>query len=307
MEKRVIVIAGPTCSGKTSLGLQLAQKLKTEIVSADSRQIYKHLTIGTAKPTKEEQQQVKHHFVDLLNPAEEYNASKFEIDGLKVLDNIHTKNKIPIVVGGSGLYLKALIEGIFNAVDTDENYRNELLELRKEKGNEFLYDLLVKSDPQSAEKMLPSNWKRVIRALEVYKLSGKPIRKLQAGYKRKDDYNFLQFALSWERSQLYKNIENRVDEMIESGLVQEVREILARGYSTQLNSLNTVGYKEIIEHLNGKISLERAVELIKRNTRRYAKRQLTWFRKDQNIKWFEVNSAEDVSNIPDMIITDLGL
>lgn len=307
MEKRVIVIAGPTCSGKTSLGSQLAQKLNTEIVSADSRQIYKHLTIGTAKPTKEELRKVKHHFIDLLEPNEEYNASKFEIDGLKILNEIHSKNKIPIVVGGSGLYLKALVEGIFNAVDTDENYRQELLEIRKEKGNEFLYNLLVKSDPISAEKMLPSNWKRVIRALEVYKLSGKPIDQLQAGYKRKDDYKFLQFGLSWERSQLYKNIENRVDEMIENGLVQEVREILERAYSPQINSLNTVGYKEIIEHLDGKIFLERAVELIKRNTRRYAKRQLTWFRKDKNIKWFEVNSGTDLSNISDAIINDLGL
>ncbi len=306
MEKRVIVIAGPTCSGKTSLGLQLAKKLNTEIVSADSRQIYKHLTIGTAKPTKEELQKVKHHFINLLEPNEEYNASRFEIDGLKVLDEIHQKKKIPILVGGSGLYLKALVEGIFNAVDTDEKYRQELLEIRKEKGNEFLYELLVKSDPISAEKMLPSNWKRVIRALEVYKLSGKPIGKLQVGYKRKDDYNFLQFGLSWERSRLYKSIENRVDEMIENGLVNEVREILERGYSPQLNSLNTVGYKEIIEHLDGKISIERAVELIKRNTRRYAKRQLTWFRKDQNIKWFEVDSGADLSGISDKIINDLG-
>ena len=307
MEKRVIVIAGPTCSGKTSLGLQLAKKLNTEIVSTDSRQIYKHLTIGTAKPTKEELQKVKHHFIDSLEPNEEYNASKFEIDGLKVLNEIHSKNKFPIVVGGSGLYLKALVEGIFNAVDTDEKYRQELLEIRKEKGNKFLYDLLVKSDPISAEKMLPSNWKRVIRALEVYKLSGKPINQLHAGYKRKDDYKFLQYGLSWERSQLYKNIESRVDAMIENGLVQEVREILKRGFSPKLNSLNTVGYKEIIEHIDGQISLERAVELIKRNTRRYAKRQLTWFRKDQNINWFEVNSATDLYNISNIIITDLSL
>ena len=306
MEKLAIVIVGPTCSGKTSLAINLALKLQTEVISADSRQIYKHLTIGTAKPDKQDLEKVKHHFIDQLNPEVDFNASIFENESLQIIKSLHRQNKVPIIAGGSGLYIKALVDGIFDTVDTDDEYRAELLKLKNEFGNEHLYDLLKEVDPKSADTMLPQNWKRVMRALEVHKSAGKPIWEVQSDHKRKVEINFLQFGLNWNREILYENIELRVDSMIEKGLVEEVKSIISN-YNSSLNSLNTVGYKEIIECLENKISLERAVELIKRNTRRYAKRQMTWFRKDDRIKWFNINSSDDLKEIENSIFKQFKL
>ena len=304
MEKLALVIIGPTCSGKTSLALNLAKKLNSEIISADSRQIYKYLDIGTAKPTLEELNSIKHHFIDILDPSAEFNASMFEIEALKIMTELHSQNKIPIIAGGSGLYVKALIDGIFDSIDSDDDYRIELLEFKNKFGNEYLYEELKKIDPVSAEKMLPQNWKRVIRALEVYKISGEPIWKLQSSHQREVNVNFLQYGLNWEREILYKNIETRVDKMIEDGLIDEVSKLINK-YDKSLNSLNTVGYKEIIEFLENKISKERAVELIKRNTRRYAKRQLTWFRKDERIKWIDISSLSEIDKVSSEIIKQI--
>ncbi len=303
---KVIVIIGPTCSGKTDLAISLGGKIPSEIISADSRQVYKYLTIGTAKPTEKELQKVKHHFVDFLNPDENYNVSKFEKDVLKQIGQIVDNKRTPIIVGGSGLYIRAIVDGIFDVVDTDEKYRMELMNYRKKFGNEFLYEELKKVDPESAKNLIPQNWKRIIRALEVYKLAGKPIWKLQQEYKRETNLQFFQYGLNWERKILYKNIELRVDKMIKSGLVDEVKNILKLGYSKDINALNTVGYKEIIEYLEGKTTLERAIELIKRNTRRYAKRQLTWFRKDKRIKWFDINKKNDLKKIAVSIAADIS-
>ncbi len=301
----VIVIVGPTCSGKTNLSLKLSQLIPSEIISADSRQIYKFLDIGTAKPSIEQLQKVSHHLIDILDPSKNYDVSIFEKDVLKVIEKIFIKNKTPIVVGGSGLYIKALIDGIFDTADNDEEYRKELHQKRKEFGNEFLYDELKKVDSLSASKMLPQNWKRVIRALEVYHKTGEPIWKhhqKQSSSKEKK-YLFKQFGLNWERKILYENIDRRVDEMIENGFVDEVKNILEMGYDKNLNSLNTVGYKEIIHHLDGIISLERAIELIKRNTRHYAKRQMTWFRNDKRIHWFDLQNEKDLELIPQKILS----
>ena len=303
---KVIVIVGPTCSGKTDLAISLGGKIPSEIISADSRQVYKYLTIGTAKPTEKELQKVKHHFVDFLNPDENYNVSKFEKDVLKQIGQIIDNKRTPIIVGGSGLYIRAIVDGIFDVVDTDEKYRMELMNYRKKFGNEFLYEELKKVDPESAKNLIPQNWKRIIRALEVYKLAGKPIWKLQQEYKRETNLQFFQYGLNWERKILYKNIELRVDKMIKSGLVDEVKNILKLGYSKDINALNTVGYKEIIEYVEGKTTLERAIELIKRNTRRYAKRQLTWFRKDKRIKWFDINKKNDLKKIAESIAADIS-
>ncbi len=306
MEKLVFVIVGPTCSGKTSLAIKLAQKLNSEIISADSRQIYKHLNIGTAKPTLHERKLITHHFIDMLDPTEDFNASLFEMDSLKIIQNLFVENKIPICAGGSGLYIRALVYGIFDSIDNDVEYRNELHSLKEKFGNEYLYDLLKKVDPESASKMLPQNWKRIMRALEVFNLSGKPIWKIQQEHKRETEINFLQFGLNWKREVLYENIENRVDKMIDEGLVEEVSGLINK-YDKNLNSLNTVGYKEIIEFLENKISLERAVELIKRNTRRYAKRQMTWFRKDENIEWIDINTSEEIDSISNKILKKINI
>ncbi len=302
MERSVIVIVGPTCSGKTNLAIKLAQHYNSEIISADSRQFYKYLDIGTAKPTDRQLKKVKHHFINFLEPDEEYNVSKFEMDAEKIINAQLEENKIPIVAGGSGLYIKALVDGIFDAADRDEDYRNELNQIRKEFGNEYLYNKLKKVDPVSAAKMLPQNWKRVMRALEVFHSTGKPIWQHHQKQKEKMEFNFHQFSLMWDREILYQNINQRVDDMIEKGLTEEVENILALGYSKNLNSLNTVGYKEIIQYMGGEISIERAIELIKRNTRHYAKRQMTWFNKDNRIEWFNINNIDEIEKICKNII-----
>ncbi len=302
MERKVIVIVGPTCSGKTQVGISLADKLHTEIISADSRQIFKYLNIGTAKPTEDELSRIKHHFINLLEPDDEYNVSKFEIDALKVIHDLHSKGKIPVVAGGSGLYVRALVDGLFDSVDSDTEYRELLHEQRERFGNKFLYDELKKVDPESTFKMLPQNWKRVMRALEVFHLTGQPISKFQVDYKRQIDLEFSLYGLNWKREELYTKIEQRVNAMIESGLVDEVKNILSCGFPKNINALNTVGYKEIISYLGDEITLDRAIELIKRNTRRYAKRQMTWFRKVKEINWLACNDNTTPEEIVSLIL-----
>lgn len=302
MERKVIVIVGPTCSGKTKVGISLAEKLHTEIISADSRQIFKYLNIGTAKPSENELAKNKHHFINLLEPDEDYNVSRFESDSLKIVNNLLKNGMIPLVVGGSGLYVKALVEGIFDSVDSDDEYREKLHEQREKFGNEFLYEKLKKIDAEGASRMLPQNWKRVMRALEVFHLTGQPISNFQTDYKRQIDVEFILYGLNWDREKLYSNIEHRVDEMIENGLVDEVENILALGFSKDINALNTVGYKEIISYLRDEITMDRAVELIKRNTRRFAKRQMTWFRKTKEINWLACNDTTTPDEIVSMIL-----
>lgn len=304
--EEVIVIVGPTCSGKTYLSLRLAEILKSEIISADSRQIYKYLNIGTAKPSSDQVKKIKHHFIDELMPDDDFNASKFAERTKIILEGLIIQNKIPVVVGGSGLYIKALIDGISESADTDNELRAEFLELRKKFGNNYLYEELKKVDDVSAAKMLPQNWKRVIRALEVLKLSGKPIWQHHDNQTRSKKFNYRQIGLLWDRKILYQNIEERVDQMIGSGLVDEVESILKSGYSKDLNSLNTVGYKEIIQYLDDEISLDRAVELIKRNTRRYAKRQMTWFNADKRINWSNINSVNDLDLLAEKIAKEIN-
>ncbi len=297
MGQRVIVIIGPTCSGKSYLGLKLAQLLNGEIISADSRQIYKLLSIGTAKPSATDLRIVKHHFIDILNPDEGYDANKFSVQAEKVINEIQEKNKTAVVIGGSGLYIKALIDGIIESADKDEDLREILLSKKEKYGVEFLYNELKKVDPVSSEKMLPQNWKRVIRALEVYHLTGKPIWQHHINQNKIPKFNFYQIGLNWDREVLYRRIEERVDELIEDGLIEEVKSILEDGYNKNLNSLNTVGYKEIISFLENEITLDRTIELIKRNTRHYAKRQLTWFKADERINWFNISSLKDIDNL----------
>lgn len=302
MERTVIVIPGPTCSGKSSLGFLLAKKLNSEIISADSRQIYKYLNIGTAKPDAKILSEIKHHFVDELEPTELFNVSKFEKSSLEIFEKLFLINRIPIVVGGSGLYIRALVDGLFEIDGNDEEFRKHLSELRKNYGNEFLYEKLISIDPDAAAKMLPQNWQRVMRALEVHHLTGRRISDLHKEYEREVNINYFQFGLDWERNILYERINNRVDEMIKNGLIDEVKLILAKGYTKELNALNTVGYKEIISFLNNELTFERAVELIKRNTRHFAKRQLTWFRADKRIHWFKIDSENQLNEISNSII-----
>ena len=306
MEKRVIIIVGPTCSGKTILGIKLAGLLNTEIISADSRQFYKKLNIGTAKPSEEELIKVKHHFIDTLNPDDEYNVSKYSEESEKIIDDLLERKKIPLVVGGSGLYIKTLIDGIVETADKDDEYRKKLLEIKSNEGIKKLYETLQEVDPVSASNMLPQNWKRVMRALEVRHITGIPIWEHHQNQEKKNKYQFWQYGLNWQRELLYSNIDKRVDEMINNGLVEEVKKLLGEGFSDKLNALNTVGYKEIISHLKKEINLDKAIELIKRNTRRYAKRQLTWFRKDDRIKWYDIKDFSELDQISEKIIRSLN-
>lgn len=306
MGQLVIVIVGPTCSGKSSLSFQLANELNTEIISADSRQVFKHIDVGTAKPGKMELRKIPHSFVDLIELDENYDVSLYEKQALEKIDNLLNVNKLPIVTGGSGLYIKALVDGIVD-LPADDSLRDELSTKKEKFGADSLYKELLKVDPPSARTMLPQNWKRVIRALEVFYLTGKSITDFHTEQIRdREGYNFLQFGLNWERELLYKRIEIRVDEMISNGLVKEVESILYQGYSKTLNSLNSVGYKEIIAYIKNEISLETAISLIKRNTRRYAKRQLTWFRKDKRIHWFDVKNELDLVKIKNEILTQMS-
>jgi tRNA dimethylallyltransferase len=231
LENSVIVIVGPTCSGKSVLGIKLAEKLKSEIISADSRQFYTKLNIGTAKPPSSDLKKINHHFIDSLQPDEEYNVSIYSEQAEKIINSLLLKNKTPIVVGGSGLYIKALIDGIVETADKDEDYRKELFKIKYQDGISKLYEMLQKADPVSASKMLPQNWKRVMRALEVFHTTGKPIWQHQQLQQRKNKFNFIQFGLDWPRDILYTNINKRVDEMILNGLVEEVKSLIDHGFS----------------------------------------------------------------------------
>lgn len=304
--EEVITIVGPTCSGKTKLSLILAEKINGEIISADSRQVYKYLDIGTAKPEQSTLNTIKHYFIDELKPDENFNASIFAKKSEEIIERTLAENKNPIVVGGSGLYVKAIIDGISESADTNDEIRKELLEIRKKYGNDFLYDELKKVDEISASKMLPQNWKRVMRALEVVRITGKPIWQHHQDEIKISKFSFKQIGLNWQRESLYKNIENRVDEMIEKGLIDEVKSILNKGFEKSINSLNTVGYKEIIQYLDSEISLDKAIELIKRNTRRYAKRQMTWFNADNRIEWHQIKDEEDLIKLAEIIAKDFN-
>lgn len=303
MENRVIIIAGPTASGKTALSIKVAMRLNTEIISADSRQIFKYLNIGTAKPPLSTLALVKHHLIDILEPDAKYNASMFEQDSIEIIRRLHILNKIPVITGGTGLYISALRDGIFNTADTDDDYRQKLHKIKDSEGNEKLYSMLKEVDPQSAETMLPQNWKRVMRALEVFHLTGISLINHHKNQEKYTGFNFFYFSIEPERNILYENIEKRVDIMILNGLIKEVSDLIRDGWSPKLNSLNTVGYKEIISFLNKEISLQRAVELIKRNSRHYAKRQFTWLRRIEDRIPIDPQNYDSIDSICEFIIS----
>ena len=286
---KVIVIAGPTASGKTDLAIELALRINGEIISADSMQIYREMNIGTAKPTMEERKGIPHHMLDIVDPDEEFSVAQFQQGAKKCIKDILSRGKVPIVAGGTGLYINAVVNNItFSETITDWNYRNQLQNIAREQGPEALHTLLQEVDPISAENIHPNNVKRVIRALEVYETTGKPISQHQLeSRQKKPEYDYKIFGIEVERDVLYRRIESRADKMLEMGLYEEVENILKKGYSPDLVSLQGIGYKEIIMAILGKCTLEEAVDKIKLNTRHLAKRQMTWFRKTENLKWMK--------------------
>jgi tRNA dimethylallyltransferase len=288
-KKELIVIAGPTAVGKTTVAIKLAQQFKTEIISADSRQFYREMSIGTAKPSAEELSQAKHHFIDSHSVTETFNVGDFEKQSLQLLNELFKTHDKVIMAGGSGLFIQAVTQGFDELPVADAAIRNGLNQELSEKGIQFLQGKLKESDPVYYEQVDLNNPQRLIRALEVFQTTGKPFSSYRKATINKRPFHIIKIGLNLPRDILYQRINQRVDVMIDQGLVEEVRSLLP---CRHLNALNTVGYSELFDYLDGKTDLNTAIELIKQNTRRFAKRQLTWFRKDKEIKWYDPNSID---------------
>lgn len=294
MKKPIVVLTGPTAVGKTELSIQLAKVIGGEIISADSMQVYKHMDVGSAKITPEEMDGVRHYLVDELEPFDEFHVVKFQEYTQKYLNEIYAHGKIPIIAGGTGFYIQALLNDIdFTEQESDSAYRKELEALAEEHGNQYLHDRLKEVDPESAEAIHPNNRKRVIRALEFYQETGRKISEHNAKEQmRTSPYNFAYFVLNDERSHLYKRIDARVDKMIEDGLEAEVRRLKEMGCTKDMVAMQGIGYKEMLSYLDGSYSLEEAVYIIKRETRHFAKRQITWFKRERDVIWLNKNEFD---------------
>ncbi len=288
-KKPLLVLTGPTAVGKTDLSISLAKAINGEIISADSMQVYRGMDIGSAKITQEEMDGVPHHLIDILNPEDEFNVMFFQEKCKEALEQIYAKGKIPILTGGTGFYIQAVLRDIdFTENPADTSYREELEKLALEKGPEVLHEMLKEVDPKSAEAIHQNNVKRTIRALEYYHQTGNLISEHNEVEKEKESaYNSLYFVLNDDREKLYKNIDKRVEIMFEQGLVEEVKGLKAKGYHKDMVSMQGIGYKEILKALDGEMSLTDAKELIQKETRHFAKRQLTWFRREKDVCWLD--------------------
>lgn len=289
--KTLIVIVGPTAIGKTSLAIELAQHFHTEILSADSRQFYKEMSIGTAKPSNVELAAAKHHFINSHTVSTEFSVGEFEAEALEVLSKVYENNELAILAGGSGLYIEAVCQGFDDIPKATPGTRENLNALFAEHGITALQEYLAKTDPLYYSQVDLNNPQRLIRALEVFETTGKPFSSYRVKKINKRPFNIIKLGLNIERNELYQRINSRVDQMMEAGLLEEVRRLLP--YRTH-NALNTVGYSELFDHLDGLLTLPEAIDRIKQNTRRFAKRQLTWFKRDQEIKWFSPTQIDDI-------------
>ena len=290
----MVILTGPTAVGKTALSIALAKKINGAIISADSMQVYKYMDVGSAKITPEEMDGVRHYLEDELEPFDEFHVVKFQEYAKKYLNEIYAHGKIPIIAGGTGFYIQALLNDIdFTEQESDSAYRKELEALAEEHGNQYLHDRLKEVDPESAEAIHPNNRKRVIRALEFFQETGGKISEHNAKEQmRTSPYNFAYFVLNDERSHLYKRIDARVDKMIEDGLEAEVRRLKEMGCTKDMVAMQGIGYKEMLSYLDGSYSLEEAVYIIKRETRHFAKRQITWFKRERDVIWLNKNEFD---------------
>lgn len=292
--RRVIFIIGPTAIGKTNLSIKLAKEFNSEIISCDSRQFYKELRIGSAPPSKKELSEVKHHFIHHLSVVEDYNVGKFELEAIELITELHKTNNTIIVVGGSGLYIDAICKGFDAIPEIPRKIREEITSKYKSKGLDWLQRKVKDIDPEMYENYDTKNPQRLLRILEVFKATGEKLSSFKSNTIKKRPFEIIKIGLNTERDTLYKHINKRVDIMMEQGLIEEVESLLEFQHN---NALQTVGYKELFDFLNNKCTLEKAVENIKRNTRRFAKRQLTWFRKDKNIHWFEPTQEIEIKKL----------
>ena len=289
MKRPLLILTGPTAAGKTELSIALAKRLNGAVISADSMQVYKYMNIGSAKIRPEEMQGVRHYLVDVLDPKEEFNVARFQQMAREAMEEIYQNGQLPIVVGGTGFYIQALLKEVdFQESSGELPLRKELEETARTEGGAVLYEQLKQVDPESARAIHPNNVKRVIRALEYYRETGRPISRHNAEQReKKPPYTYAYFVLSDDRARLYERIDRRVDRMIEQGLVEEVRWLKEHGYGRDLVSMQGLGYKELFPYLDGACTLEEAVEIIKRDTRHFAKRQLTWFRREPDVIWID--------------------
>lgn len=306
MKKSLVIIAGPTAVGKTDISIEIAKKLNGEIVSADSMQIYKYLDIGSAKPTHEEMQEIKHYLIDEIDPRDEFSVSEYKALAKKYIKEITSKNKLPIAAGGTGLYVNSLIyEMDFSNASSNKEIRDKLTKEYQEYGSEYLHNKLKEVDIKASQRIHPNNLQKVIRALEIFYTTGNSIKDFSSELVESQDYNYILIGLNRDREELYERVNKRVGIMIDDGLIEEVKSLVNMGLKAEDISMKGIGYKEIIGYLYGDYDLDRAVYLIKRNTRRYAKRQLTWFKRYKKMKWFNLDESADkeknISNIIEFI------
>ncbi|MFV9567536.1 tRNA (adenosine(37)-N6)-dimethylallyltransferase MiaA [Thermoanaerobacter mathranii] len=310
MAIQIVLIVGPTASGKSKLSVDLAKEFNGEIISADSMQIYKYMNVGTAKITKEEMQGIPHYLIDIVDPNKEFSVAEYEKRAKEIIKDIHKRGKLPIIVGGTGLYINSIIYIMhFSDFKGSKKFREKMKELANTYGNQYLYERLKSVDPEAAKKIHPNDIRRTIRALEVYEFTGKPISYYQkmSDMRLNPEYQPIMIGLNFRNRQiLYDRINQRVDEMIKNNLVEEVVNLLKIGYNKDSTALQALGYKEIVEYLKGEISLEEAVEKIKKGTRRYAKRQITWFKGYEFIKWFFVDDYKNYEELKKNIIKYLA-
>ena len=307
MLKKIIAVAGPTASGKTALAIEIAKRFDGEVVSCDSMQIYKFMDIGTAKPDKSELEAVPHHMIDIVHPSEKCSVADFVEKARACIDDILKRGKLPILAGGTGLYMDSVLENIvFEDFGSDPGFREELQKLADTQGAESVHQMLVAKDPEAAEKIHPNNVRRVIRALEVCHLTGKTFTQVNAESRREPAYDALILGIDANREVLYDRINMRVDKMMECGLVDEVKNIKDMGIGRDTTAMQAIGYKEILEYLEGNSTLGEAVEKIKMESRRYAKRQLTWFRRNSKIHWVSAGDADYMTVVTDKCKDFLG-
>jgi tRNA dimethylallyltransferase len=281
---KVVFVVGPTASGKSAAAMALATEFNGEIINADSMQVYRHMDIGTAKPSKAERARIPHHLIDVADPDEDFTAARFSEEASAAIADISGRGRLSIVAGGTGLYMRALLGGIFKGPGRDEALRKKLLALEPEE----LYARLKEADPAAAEKIHPNNLMRVVRAVEVYELTGEPISRLQTEHAFSERrFDALKLGMRLERDELYQRINERAEHMVEAGLEKEARGLLAMGYTPDLKPMRGLGYKEMVSYINGECALDEAIALIKQRTRNYAKRQLTWFGRDREVEWFK--------------------
>jgi tRNA dimethylallyltransferase len=305
MNKTVIILLGPTAAGKTGVSILLAKTLKTEIISADSMQIYRHMDIGTAKPSPDELKEVPHHLINILSPDQTFSAGMFKEESTKIINGLHVRNKIPIVVGGTGLYIRSLTQGLFEGPSADWSIRQKLKEEEQIYGKEYLYKHLQSIDAEAAAKINPNDSRRMIRAIEVAMQGNKTISEFHITSTIPGPYDFIKIGLSRDRKELYSLIEERVDKMIEAGLLHETKSLLEM--NPDRTALQALGYKEMGRYLQGNIELDEAVRLIKKHTKMYAKRQITWFKKEPDIKWLDVTGVTDSALIYQKVLNEVEI